>query len=332
MTNLIETEAQRITQSGVEFFVFILSSDELLKIAYVAADERDKGVQRPLDEKRCKNVAKFIDSDDGIFASNIILNLSKDAKFEPSKKNSDFGTLKIPSQEKSVWIIDGQHRLFGFQYSKKKFKLACSGFINVDITRQAQLFKIINQEQKGINPSVLYDLLPITKDADFKKQRSQSLVKQLNEDPESAWFNEVKMLGIGKGLVSQAAFARNIEGLIDPNGGVLSQYPEHLQYRILVNYFKAFKALFSDEWGSNKYVLTKAIGLTAMCGIFQKVHSLCQSDFTVENIIKIINPLDGFDFSSATQGKSTNKLAQQQLILQIIAQLPEVPSSSEIKV
>jgi hypothetical protein len=42
--------------------------------------------------------------------------------------------------------------------------------------------------------------------------------------------------------------------------------------------------------GSTKYVLTKAVGLSAMCGIFPKVHSLCSKDFTVEHIIKqIIN-------------------------------------------
>jgi DGQHR domain-containing protein len=332
MTSYIEVKAWKNNHSGVDFFVFLLDSESLMRISYVSAEEREKGVQRPLSETRCKNVAKFIDSKEGIFANNLILNLSGQSNFIPSSQGSNEGLLRIPDIEKSVWVIDGQHRLYGFQFSKKKLDLLCSGFINLEIERQAQIFVTINQEQKGINPSVLYDLLPIIKDADFKKMRSQSLVKQLNEDSKSAWFNEVKMLGVGKGLVSQAAFARNIETLIDPNGGILSQYPENLQYRILSNYFNAFKALFQKEWGSSKYVLTKAIGLAAMCGIFPKIHGLCQSDFTVENIIQQLNPLRDFDFSSVTRGKSTNKVAVQQFILEILAELPELPQATEIKV
>lgn len=332
MPNCINAPAWKLNHSERDFYVFVLNSQDLLKIAYVSVDERDKGVQRPLSEKRCKDVGKFIDSGEGILANNIILNLTAQTKFTPSKEDAKSGILHIPDIEKSVWVVDGQHRLFGFQYAKKNFALVCSGFIDLSIAQQAKLFITINQEQKGINPSVLYDLLPITKDADFKKERSQSLVKQLNDDPESAWFNEVKMLGVGKGLVSQATFAANIQILIDPNGGVLSQYSENLQYKILTNYFNAFKALFHQEWGSNKYVLTKAIGLSAMCGIFPKIHSLCQSDFTVENIIKQISTLESFDFTSATRGKSTNKVAIQQLILEILAELPDLSSSSEIKV
>jgi DGQHR domain-containing protein len=332
MTDFIEARAWKNNHSGVDFFAFFLESKTLLKIAYVSEDERDKGVQRPLSERRCKDVAKFIDSHEGIFANNLILNFPKEAEFISSENNASEGVIRIPDVSKSVWVIDGQHRLFGFQHSNKQLKLLCSGFINLNIERQAQIFITINQEQKGINPSVLYDLLPIIKDADFKKMRSQSLVKQLNEDSESPWFNEVKMLGVGKGLVSQAAFARNLETLIDPNGGILSQYPENLQYSILVNYFNAFKSLFFKEWGSSKHVLTKAIGLTAMCGIFPKIHSLCEKDFTVENILSQLSSLRGFDFTSSTRGKSTNKVAIQQFILEILGELPEAPQSTDIRV
>jgi len=325
MLNYIEAPAWKLDHSGIDFYVFTLSSSTLLKIAYVSVEEKEKGVQRPLSEKRCKDVAKFIDSNEGILANNMILNLPKDAKFDSPEPGSKTGNLKIPDIEKSAWVVDGQHRLFGFQYSEKELDLVCSAFIDLSVTNQAQLFKTINKEQKGINPSVLYDLLPIIKDADFRKQRSQSLVKQLNEDAESPWFNEIKMLGVGKGLVSQAAFARCIEDLIDPNGGPLASYPENIQYKILLNYFNAFQALFKEEWGNSRYVLTKAIGLSAMCGIFRKVQGLCQSDLTVENFIRQLRPLKNFDFSSSTRGKSTNKLGIQSLILEMQNELPDIP-------
>jgi DGQHR domain-containing protein len=330
MSNNIEVDAWKITHSGTDFYVFVLNSSILLKISYASENEKEQGAQRPLDPKRTSKVAQFIDSIDGILPNNVILNLSKESKFESSSKNSNFGKIIIPDVENSCWIVDGQHRIYGFEKSSKKFDLICSGFIGLSVEKQAQIFKTINQEQKGINPSVLYDLLPLTKDADYGKIRSQRLVELLNQDPESPWFNEVKMLGVGKGLVSQAAFARCLEKLIDPKGGVLTPYDEGLQYKILLNHFNAFKAIFNEAWGNNKYVLTKAIGLSLMCGIFPNIHSLCETnsngekDFTVENIIRQINELRDFDFSSSSRGQGTNKVAIQNLILEFQNKLPKI--------
>ncbi|BAZ00134.1 hypothetical protein NIES37_41170 [Tolypothrix tenuis PCC 7101] len=333
MTNYIELPAQEINHPGGNFYVFICNSDILQRIAYVSIEERNsKGVQRPLSERRCKEVAKFINSNDAIIANNIILNLPEETEYIAPTENELIGKIKFPDIEKSVWVVDGQHRLFGFNFTAKKLDLLCSGFINLKLESQAKIFITINNEQKGINPSVIYDLLPLIKDSDFKEKRTHSLVKQMNLDPESPWYNEIKMLGIGKGLVSQAAFARNVEVMIDPNGGVLSPYNENLQYGILVNYFNAFKAVFSEEWGSTKYVLTKAVVLSAMCGIFPKVHSLCGKDFTVENIIKQIIHLKKFDFSSAKLGKSTNKVAIQKITADLNKMLPEISDTSDIKI
>lgn len=327
----IERPANIINHPGGVFYSFVLDSDTLLEIAYASENERHKGIQRPLSERRCKDVAKYIDSPEAVFANNIILNLPKQTKFIPGSKDSDYGIIKIPSKPKSAWIVDGQHRLFGFEYAKHTFNLLCSAFIGLDIQQQAQIFITINKEQKGISTSVIYDLLPLTKNAEFKKERAHSLVKQFNEESESPWFNDIKMLGVGKGLVSQASFAQNLTRLIEPNGGVLASYNEHIQFAILNNYFIAFKSLFSEEWGSNKHVLTKAIGLAAMCGIFPKVHELCKKDFTVENIMNVLDSLSGFDFSSETHGKGTNKVAIDSLIQNLLENLPDVTLTNDIK-
>lgn len=332
MTELIEIPASRIEHPGATFYTFLLDSETLLHIAYVSADERDKGTQRPLSETRCKSVAKFIDSSDGLFANNIILNLPEQTEFLPSAENAIYGTIRIPKTKNSAWIVDGQHRLYGFNYANNKYILLCTAFINLDIPHQTQIFITINKEQKGISTSVIYDLLSLTKNAEYKKERSHDLVKRFNDDPDSPWFNEIKMLGVGKGLVSQAAFAQNLEKLIEPNGGRLTSYSEEIQFAILNNYFRAFKALFSEEWGSNKYVLTKAVGLSAMCGIFPKVHELCNNDLTIENIMKQIDNLKDFDFSSSTLGKSTNRVAIESIVQILLEKLPDIETVKNIKI
>lgn len=332
MLDYIETTAWRIRHSDKEFYCFKLSSDLLLDISYVSESERNKGVQRPLSDRRCKDVGKFIDSDHSVFANNIILNLPKDIIFKSDENNEEQGILRIPKRPQSTWVVDGQHRLFGFKYAQKKFDLLCTGFVGLEVEDQAEIFITINTKQKGIPASVIYDLLPVVKDAEFKKKRAHSLVSQLNEDADSPWYNNVKMLGVGKGLVSQSTFAKNLEKLIDPNGGVLASYNEQYQFKILLNYFNAFNAIFRNEWGNRKFVLTKTVGIAAMCGIFPKVHELCNKNFKVENIIFILNSIKEFDFSSEVLGKSTNNVAIQNVINDLLQRLPDVNDVSDIQI
>ena len=49
----------------------------------------------------------------GLFAS------VRDAKFVQT--SGDLGTLEIPNKKGAVWIIDGQHRLGGFEKIREKF-------------------------------------------------------------------------------------------------------------------------------------------------------------------------------------------------------------------
>lgn len=332
MSEYIETAAWRIQHSDKEFYCFKLNSEILLEISYVSENERDKGVQRPLSERRCKEVGKYIDSDHGVFANNVILNLPNDIIYEPEENNENQGVLKIPNRPKSTWVVDGQHRLFGFNYADKEFELLCTGFVGLEVEDQAEIFITINTKQKGIPASVIYDLLPVVKDAEFKKKRAHSLVSQFNDDPDSPWYNNIKMLGVGKGLVSQSTFANNLEKLIDPNGGVLASYNEQFQFKILLNYFNAFNSIFNNEWGNRKFVLTKTVGIAAMCGIFPKVHELCNKNFKTENIIIILNNIRDFDFSSEVLGKSTNNVAIQNVINDLLQRLPDVNDVSDIQV
>lgn len=323
----IMVDAKKVTHPGGNFYSFLLDTDKLLKIAYVSTDEKEKGVQRPLSEKRCKDVAKFIDSKKGVFANNIILNLTRESYYDEENEN-----LYIADIEKSAWVVDGQHRLYGFEYAKETYTLLCSAFIDLDVNREAEIFITINKEQKGISASVIYDLIPLIKNADYLQIRSQSLVSRFNEDIESPWYNEIKMLGIGKGLITQATFAKSIEKLIDPQAGPLSAYNELTQYAILKNYFNAFKAIFSEEWGNRSFILTKTVGFAAMCGVFPKVHNLCNSNFKKDNILRILKSTENFDFSSKTRGASTNKVAINNIILELQDALPSIEKETQILV
>ena len=104
--------------------------DELLKIAYVGHKasrdiENLETYQRMLQPRRLKKIAEYINGG-GKFPTNIVVNLKTGKKgkllFDVIDKYDEevLGVLHLPPVYASAWIIDGQHRLYGYAYARRK--------------------------------------------------------------------------------------------------------------------------------------------------------------------------------------------------------------------
>lgn len=292
-------KAQKVQQNDWVFYVFVMKSDLLNKIAYVSSRYKDKieGYQRNLSEKRAEEIQDYIFKLKGVIPNNIILNFNIELNY--NEKNH---TISFDINDNIAWVIDGQHRLYGLALSKKPIDVVVVAFEKLDISDQAKIFKIINSTQKGVNASLIYDLIDLVKDANYIEARAHELVKKLNEDIESPWYTQIKMLGTGPGLISQSAFIGNLKPLLDENRGTtLTIYSEEQQFKILKNYFNAIKATFPDNWGNPKSLLTKTVGFYALMELLPTILHLCltnNSDFTTNAIIKTLQPIKNYDFSS----------------------------------
>ena len=103
-------------------YSFSITPEYLLKIAFVSHRMKGKAsdvdaYQRMISKSRLKKISDYI-TDDGIFPTNIIINLEKPPQFDPSSKeenqdktNGILGIATLRPWYKSAWIIDGQHRL-----------------------------------------------------------------------------------------------------------------------------------------------------------------------------------------------------------------------------
>jgi len=109
---------------GIKYYSFVTSARHLLKISFVnhqALNHPDgkPAYQRMINKNRIKNIGDFIKRG-GFFPTNILLNFVDECRFDPlpklhnNDKNSKFGVLYLPNKYKSAWVIDGQHRLYGF--------------------------------------------------------------------------------------------------------------------------------------------------------------------------------------------------------------------------
>jgi DNA sulfur modification protein DndB len=142
----------------------------LLDIAYVLRIEsgQKKAYQRFLDKNRLFKVAKFLE-DGKSFKNSIVLALDPHSRFTAKRTRwgnvgtygARIGLLKIPRQYASAWVIDGQHRLYGFARAEKDLLGSLLSVIALESrsrTEEAETFVDINKNQKPVDPNLLWVL------------------------------------------------------------------------------------------------------------------------------------------------------------------------------
>ena len=166
----VKVPALKGKMGGKTFYSFMLDPERLLRISFVShRAKRDEeslvSYQRMLKKSRLSKIAKYIENK-GIFPTSIVLNIISDGPlgFEPAGGGDgsviNFGTLKLPSHYRSAWIIDGQHRLYGFSDSPwaGRSTMPVIAFENLPAPEQARMFVDINHEQVKVQRSLLVDL------------------------------------------------------------------------------------------------------------------------------------------------------------------------------
>lgn len=151
-----------------KYYMFSIEPSLLLKMGFVlhrtkANESEMPTYQRLLVPSRLKGITKFIDKG-GYFPNSIIVNFTTSKKnkviFQGKSRNehsrSRAGILKIPNAYSFAYIIDGQHRLYGYASSvfKNNNTVPVVAFLDLDATKQLEIFMDINQNQKAVSPSL----------------------------------------------------------------------------------------------------------------------------------------------------------------------------------
>ena len=206
----IRVPAIRAKMGSANCYTFSISPEYLLKIAYVSHRAKGKAsdvntYQRMLSRGRLTKIRQYID-DDGIFPTNIVLNLDKGKlSFQRSAQEEDAsiehglaGWLDIKATYKCAWIIDGQHRLFSYSGHARaaKSRVAVLAFEGLAPSEQARLFIDINAKQKSVKQSLLEELYAeLHWDADDDSIRVRAIiskaVQELGSDLESPLYGRV---------------------------------------------------------------------------------------------------------------------------------------------
>lgn len=192
------------------YYSFSIEPEKLLKISYVlhrikANSKSMPTYQRLIKRARINKIRTFVDSG-GYFPNSVIININTNGHgltFDLSSLQSEnsisrIGLLHIPQKYRSAYIIDGQHRLYGYAESRFKNKntIPVVAFIDLDRADQVRLFMEINENQKAVSKNLRNTLnSDLLWDSKFLKEQREAIrsnvSQNLGDDHDSPLYNRI---------------------------------------------------------------------------------------------------------------------------------------------
>ena len=164
--------------------------------------------QRLVKKSRLKKVAAFVEAG-GFFPNSIILNVETkkqkgELQFDLARKDSKgpaaatIGLLYLPQTYRAAYVIDGQHRLYGYANSERAQTelIPVVAFVDLDRSEQVRLFMQINENQQAV-PKNLRNTLnaDLLWESDDHRQRAKalrlSIAQHLGEQKSSPLYDRV---------------------------------------------------------------------------------------------------------------------------------------------
>lgn len=201
---------------GFDYYMLSIEPETLLKMGFVlhrtkVNDSMAPTYQRLLSAKRLPKISEFI-KNGGYFPNSLIVNFDTtggnrmkiqfdQAPNTTDDSNSKIGTLSIPNAYGIAYIIDGQHRLYGYADAepyKRTNTIPVVAFINMESREQLQIFMDINENQKAVSKNLRLDLEEDINwdskqvDSRLKALRS-SIIKALSADTASVLANKISV-------------------------------------------------------------------------------------------------------------------------------------------
>jgi DGQHR domain-containing protein len=335
-------------------------------------EEIYRGIQRALSSDRVNDIKKYVNEYEyATFPSSIILNFphekvdiydvdislnvngnDEDLNYPINLKNEKINNfskmvlLIFPYEGSIAQIIDGQHRMSGFDdNSSIEFDLPVTIFIDQSVEQQAEIFSTINGKQTRVTPSLVYELFGINERPSPYKT-AHNIVVALNSSDESPLKNWFKRLGKAnkyyEGFITQSTANQNILKLlcgnakqVDEDMRILSrgeklnlntEFSSKLPIlrefyidddeitivKILFNFFNAIKECLPEEWNKIDSIFKKTIGFVALFKVLIDLtpKGLENNTLSKEFFVSILNGLS-INSNITISSKGVNELYDQ---------------------
>ncbi len=266
----------------------------------------DTAYQRPLITKKLESLAEYYrecaEADRvplPAIPGAVILVSRQKLEFVAAGKNPNLGLLQIPEQEGILHALDGQHRLVALRTAKigekaGQFHVPAVIFDSLEPRQEVEMFATINCKQTKLNPSLIVNLSGRRLYSDKREVLAHEVARKLNTEQSSPLCGEIKMLGVGKGKISQASLTSAIQELLSREPPLFRDEEEAQQF--LINYFKQLGRIFQKAWEGRKYKIKSPIAIRAfLIAAEQVILKLKLQKESVTDAIAIRRAIEAWD-------------------------------------
>src|SRR3954463_4058683 len=235
----------------------------------------DKAYQRQIIRKKIDELVQYYEQcrqarDLPSIPGAVIISCDEKLSFQAVDGDSRVGILKVPEREGILRAIDGQHRLLALhadidRFQNEDFAVPAIIFDRLPEDHVVQMFVTINAKHTRLNASHLVSLSGRQLYRDEALATGHDIVRALNDREDSPLYDEIKLLGVGRGRVAQAPRAQELKKLSAADGVSPSRKADQHEEakKFFVNYFKQVAQVFTGAWNGRKYSIRSASALRA---------------------------------------------------------------------
>jgi DGQHR domain-containing protein len=288
-----------IQQGKHQFYSVTMFSDVLARTCKVTTRKEDpiKGFQRSLDKKRAQEIADYIDNGWGSIPNSIVLSAQSEAELSVVGRSK---TLEFNNVPGAFLILDGQHRVYGFQSVKTRIRVPVIIYNGLSRTEETRLFIDINTKQRPVPSSLLLDIKQLADSETNEEIKLRSLFDLFHNTPNSALKGMTSPAESGINRITRVTFNQSIKPFL----GLFTDREVDEIYPIINSYLIGISDEISEkniDTSLSKPVIFRAF-LSFFPSVAQKVNDRYNGNYSVSSFSDVIRPV----FENIPKSKFSN--------------------------
>ncbi|MEQ1933568.1 MAG: DGQHR domain-containing protein [Fimbriimonadaceae bacterium] len=285
---VVSYTASLITQGKSRFYTLAMPSDVLAKTCTVDTHEADPvaGFQRRLDESRAQDIADYIDKGLGTIPGSIVLSAQPEAHLEYNRPKR---TLRFQTSPRAFLILDGQHRVYGFQKAKARLRVPVVIYNNLSKAEEARLFMDINTKQRPVPNELLLAIKRLAQTETNEEAILKDIFDSFDKDSGSPLLGLMSSAERKKGKISRVTFNAALKPIFSTFDGSASKYV----YDVLSAYVQAWLSGLRSQGIGDR--ITNSTLFRALMLLFpvvaEKVSDRYGEEFTADNFVEVLRPV-----------------------------------------
>lgn len=280
-------KALLVTQGKHRFYTLVLPSHILAATCTVEArlENPIDGFQRLLDKKRARDIADYIDAGFGTVPSAIILSAQPRAQLHYDRKTGD---LRFRNDPRSFLIIDGQHRVYGFNLATKSVNVPVVVYNRLTRAQECQLFMDINTKQRPVPPELLLDIRRLSETESAAEALLHNVFDLFSGETDSVLFGLLSPSERRKGKISRVTFNAALKSI---DGAFVDAAPKDV-YQVLNAYLKACVSGLQFH-GAEANIVNPALFkslILLFTNVAERVSDRHGGHYTVQNFEEVLGP------------------------------------------